>query len=241
MRPDKGKPYYSAYDKRYRAVYAQGADHYLYLPEHEAIKETIKEFVNKFALNNKRVVELGCGEGFGGLELAKLGCIYQGYDIAPAAIEKARVLMLPYPNAQVTVFDVVQEALPQATFDAGVDVACRHMLVTDVDRYKYLRNVFTCLKQGSPMLFAHEILCDVEYQGEVNSYEQWLTISGDDVDTPIARTAIKNGEVISVSIPLIAARARTVEGYQDELKKHGFMILELTKHQKMVNIWVSKP
>jgi SAM-dependent methyltransferase len=241
MRPDKGKPYYTAYDKRYRAVYEQGADHWLFLPDYETIKTTVYDFVSRFGLKGRNVVDLGCGEGLSGFEFAKLGCIYQGFDIAPAAIDKARVLLSFFQNAQVTVLDVVKEELPRATFDAGIDVACLHMLVTDADRHKYLTNVFNCLIAGAPMIFAHQRLENTEYDGHVKNYRQWLKISGDNVDTPQERTAIKDGQVIPVRIPLIASRPRSEEGYRNELENHGFDILQLTKTKNTVNILVIKP
>jgi len=241
MRPDKGKPYYTAYDKRYRAVYEQGADHWLFLPDYETIKITIYDFVSRFGLKGRKIVDLGCGEGLGGLEFAKLGCIYQGFDISPAAIDKSRVLLSSYQNAQVAVFDVVREELPRATFDAGIDIGCLHMLVTDADRHKYLTNVFNCLIAGAPMLFAHQRLENTEYDGQVKNYRQWLNISGDDVDNPQERPAVKDGQIIPVRIPLIASRPRTEDGYRNELENHSFEIQELTRIRNTVNILVIKP
>ena len=241
MRPDKGKPYYTAYDKRYRAVYEQGADHWLFLPDYETIKTTIHDFVFRFGLKGRKIVDLGCGEGLGGLEFAKLGCIYQGFDISPAAIDKSRVLLSSYQNAQVAVFDVVREELPRATFDAGIDIGCLHMLVTDADRHKYLTNVFNCLIAGAPMLFAHQRLENTEYDGQVKNYRQWLKISGDDVDNPQERPAVKDGQIIPVRIPLIASRPRTEDGYRNELENHSFEIQELTRIRNTVNILVIKP
>jgi len=238
MRPDKDKPYYTAYDKRYRAVYDQGADHYLYLPEYEDAKIVIKEFVHRFALNNKNVVEFGYGEGLGGLEFAKLGCRYQGYDISPAAIENAKSTLADYKNVYVAVFDIVKESVQTSTYDAGIDIACLHMLVVNGDRTKYLQNAFSSLKPGAAMLFAHEQLVDTEYMGEVKDYEQWSKITGSDYDTPEQRTAVKNGKVIPIWIPRIAARPRTESSYRNELKQIGFKVLEFTKLEYMANILV---
>ncbi len=241
MRPDKGKHYYTAYDKRYRAVFEQGADHWLFLPDYETIKITIHDFVSRFGLKGKKIIDFGCGEGLGGFEFAKLGCIYKGFDVAPAAINKARALLSSYQNAQVEVFDVVREEIPKTTSDAGIDIACLHMLVTDVDRHKYLTNVSNCLITGAPMLFAHQRLENTEYNGQVKNYTQWLKISGNDVDTPRERTAVKAGQVILVKIPLIASRPRTENGYRNELENHGFEIQELTRIRNTVNILVIKP
>lgn len=243
MRPDKDKPYYTAYDKRYRSVYQQGADRYAFLPIEEEIQEIVRTYIEQFELAGKQVVEFGCGEGWAGLEFAKLGCIYQGYDIAPAALEKATALLSEYENAKICLHDVVLGDFPNEAFDAGIDIACLHMLITDVDRNKYLRNVYKCLKPGAAMHFVNERCRDDIYDGKVTSYEQWLQLTGEDVDTPQKRVALKDGEEFTVMIPRIAARPRSEGGYREELTEAGFEVIKLEPVERWgnANILARKP
>lgn len=244
MRPDEGKPYYTAYDKRYRSVYQQGADNYIFLPAAEEIREIVIKYIEQFELAGKKVVEFGCGEGWAGLEFARLGCIYYGYDIVPSALEKATGLLSEYANATTHLCDVVLEDFPDETFDAGIDIACLHMLITDVDRKKYLGNVYKCLKQQAPMYFIHEGCRDDIYDGEITSYEQWLELTGEDVDTPEKRReALKDGEQITVMIPRIAARPRPEKSYSEELTAAGFKIIRFETNDKWgnCNFLVRKP
>jgi len=243
MRPDKGKPCYTAYEKRYRSVYTQGADRYAFLPIAEEIQEIVRRYIEQFELAGKKVVEFGCGEGWAGLEFAKLGCIYQGYDIAPSALEKASILLSEYLNAKISLHDAVLGEFPKEAFDAGIDIACLHMLITDADRKKYLRNVYECLKSRAPMYFVFERCSDDIYDGEVTSYEQWLELVGEDVDTPQKREALKDGEEVTVMIPCIAARPRSERRYIEELIAAGFEIirLEMANQWGNVNFLVRKP
>ena len=243
MRPDKGKPYYTAYDKRFRSVYEQGADRYTFLPEEEELRGIVRKYIEQFELAGKKVVEFGCGEGWAGLEFAKLGCTYQGYDIAPSALEKATALLSEYANAKTCPYDVVLEDFPKAVFDAGIDIACLHMLVTDDDRKKYLRNVYKCLKPGAAMYFVNERCRDDIYGGEVTSYEQWLELASEDVDTPREAPALKDEKEFTVMIPCIAARPRSERAYREELTKAGFEILKLETVERWgnVNILTRKP
>ncbi len=242
MRPDKGRPYYTAYEKRYRSVYEQGADRYAFLPMEEEIQEILGHYIERFGLVGKRVVEFGCGEGWAGHVLARFGCVYQGYDIAPSALEKATALLSGYAHARVRRQDVVLGNFPLDAFDAGVDVACLHMLVTDADRKKYLGNVYGCLRPGAPMYFVHLRHGDDSYEGEVECYEQWLQISGEDVDTPREMPAMRDGRGFAVMIPRIAARPRSESGYREELTKAGFEVIKFETTEKWgnVNILVRK-
>ena len=84
------EPYYMAYEKRYRAVFEAGADSWGHASCDPILRETLTKWVNENNLSGKKVVEFACGEGACGAILAELGCIYQGYDIAPTAVKKAR-------------------------------------------------------------------------------------------------------------------------------------------------------
>lgn len=241
MRPDEGKPYYTAYDKRYRSAYEQGADYWGYRPEREAQISQVKKFVSRYNLYGRTVAEFGCGEGGVGVELARLGCKYQGFDIAPSALEKAKTDLRNYPDANVFLSDIVNTPLGVECFDAGIDMSCLHMLVVDNDRRKYLSNVFASLKRDSYMLFHGESFRENAYRGVVESYEQWLDITGVDVDTPQMRNAIKGDGEIQVMIPLIVARPRNKEDYVLEMESAGFKVIEFTHSETWAKIIVHKP
>lgn len=241
MRPDKGKPYYTAYEKRYRSAYEQGADYWGYVPEKEAQASEVKEFVSRYDLLGKTIAEFGCGEGGVGVELARLGCKYQGFDIAPSAIDKARTDLNTYPDANVFVWDIVNTHFNIECFDAGVDMSCLHMLVVDNDRKNYLSNAFASLKHSAYMLFCGESFRENAYRGDVNSYDQWLEITGVDVDTPQLRTAIKGDGEIQVMMPLIVARPRNEQDYISEMESVGFKVIEFTYSETWAKIIVYKP
>jgi len=237
MRPDKGKLYYTAYEKRYRSAYEQGADSWISPPEEKEIREKVANYIERFGLIGRRVVEFGCGEGVAGLLFAKSGYIYQGYDISPAAIKKATVLLSEYTHAEIRLYDVVLGEFPEEAFDAGIDIQCIHMLITDADRREYLRNVYKCLKSEAMMYFIHERYRDDIYDGEVTSYEQWLELTGEDVDTPQKMVAVKDGKEFPVMMPLIASRPRTERGYREELTEAGFEIIDFERSEKRGLVW----
>jgi SAM-dependent methyltransferase len=242
MRPDAGKPYYTAYDERYQAAYQQGADHWGHLQLEKEVNSLISGYVNRFKLAGKRVVEFGCGDGWIGKLFAGLGCIYEGYDISPVAVEKAKVNLGDCLNAQALVKDVVLDELPSNVFDAGVEVQFIHILITDKDRKKYLQNVYRCLKPGSLFYLIHDIYRDDAYEGVIDSYEQWLKLTSYDVETPQLRTAYKKGAEIPVFVPLIAARARTERDYRKEMEEAGLEVLEfmVVEDRMAANILVRK-
>ena len=214
--------YYLAYEKRYRAVYEAGISRWGHSPEDAILYETLKDWVEKNGLQGKKVVEFAMGEGACGIILSELGCIYNGFDIAPSAVKKAKEALAPYPNASASVLDMVKEKAKGGPFDAALDCMGFHMLITDDDRNAYLKNVADILKEGAPMLFFRESYRKDAYEGEVFTFEDWKRISGEDYATPMKRTS-KEG--IVCEIPLVAARARTESGYREDLGKSGFSVL----------------
>ena len=99
--------YYEAYEKRYQAVREVGDYVWGHTPDDNELIALLGEWTQKHSLTGKKVVEFACGEGAGGVVLSRLGCMYQGYDIAPSAIEKTRALLYlrnfcaPAPTASI--------------------------------------------------------------------------------------------------------------------------------------------
>jgi len=240
MNPDENQPYYFSYEKRYRSAYEQGADHYGLPAGEEEIRNFVRKYVSRFALAGKKVVEFGCGEGIAGLEFARLDCIYEGYDLAPSAIEKAKAMLAKYPNAKVSVCDLVAGELPGKDFDAGIDISCLHMLVTDPDRSKYLANLSRCLKSQATAYFVRAGYRENAHEGAVTTYEQWLEIYREDIHEPKPRMAQKNGKEIQIMLPLIPYRPRTEKAYRAELNLAGFEVVEFEKSEGWANILVRR-
>ncbi len=231
MRPRKGQPYYTAYEERYRAIYGQGITHWSAFPaELDAVAADVNAFLVDFSLTPEatpRIVEFGCGEGFVGVWLAERGFDYTGLDIAPSALEKARARLARFgAKARVRQADLTDlKDLSADFFDAAVDVSTLHMLVVDRDRSAYLKEAFRLLKPGAPVLFCHEAFRAGAADEPVTGYEQWLRLSGTDVDTPVEREAWEDGRPVRIRLPLIAARGRSEEQYHREVEVAGFSYL----------------
>jgi hypothetical protein len=222
------QPYYLAYEKRYRAVFEAGAERWGHSPDDQELYNALKEWVTANHLTGKSIIEFACGEGAGGIILSELGCNYHGVDIAPSAVLKAKENLKNYPNARIDILDMVKETAGE-NYDAALDCMGFHMLVTDQDRTSYLKNAFLSLKPGSPMLFYRESYINGNHKEEtvksaVNSYEEWLNITGSDYETPLPRRVDTGDGDIEVMVPLVPARANDRDGYISELQSAGFSV-----------------
>ena len=220
------EPYYKAYEKRFQAVFSAGAERWGHSPDDEVLYNTLKSWVEDNNLQGKRIIEYACGEGACGVILSELGCVYHGVDISPSAVEKSKKLLENYPNATVEVLDMVKESVKDK-FDASLDCMGLHMLVTDNDRYSYLKNAYNSLKENAPMLFFRESYRKVgTHRGVVNSLEQWEQVTGEDYNTPQLRRVRNsdNNGIVEVFLPLLPARAKDKEQYIEEFEKSGFSI-----------------
>lgn len=220
------KPYYFAYEDRYRAVYAAGLEHWGHSPEDRILYETLKKWVDDHRLQGKRIVEFACGEGACGVILSSLGCIYHGVDISDSALQKAAERLQDIPNTELSLLDMVRERVPDAPYDAALDCMGLHMLITDHHREAYLKNAYASLSQGAPMLFFRESYREHAYCGSVSSLEEWERITGEDYHTPQRRSG-KDGTICE--IPLLPARAKNKQGYLEEMQNAGFTVTAFTE------------
>lgn len=219
------EPYYLAYEQRYRRVYEAGGERWGHDTEDPVLAQALANWVRDNGLEGKMVIEYACGEGAAGVILSRLGCRYHGVDIAPSAVERAAEALRPFPQAQVSLLDMVKQA-PQGAYDAALDCMGYHMLVTDPDRAAYLNNAASALKRGAPMLFFRESYREPEPQaGPVDTYARWLELTGEDYQTlQLRHTIQRDGREAPVWIPPVPARARSRAGYLREMRAAGFEV-----------------
>jgi hypothetical protein len=121
------------------------------------------------------------------------------------------------------------------------------MLVTDLDRYNYLKNVYNSLNSGSPALFFRESYRSDAYEGKVDNFEEWKVISNCNYNEPERRTAKCGDKDVEVFIPLVPARAKNKNGYISEFQNAGFVVDKFFKmdlnheYSFSASIFVHKP
>lgn len=122
------RPYYEAYDDRYRQVHGEKLRWFMEAPS-PIVAEVLAELgVPKSA----KLLELGCGEGRDSVFLLNRGYDLLATDISPEAISYCRKEN-PQFAAHFQVLDCVRGVL-DARFDFIYAVAVVHMLVLDADR-----------------------------------------------------------------------------------------------------------
>jgi SAM-dependent methyltransferase len=223
-----GEQYYAAYEQRYQAVYAQGVRHWTAFPsELEEIRSDVSPFLSGTGLpSNSRLIEFGCGEGYVGELVVAHGFRYTGMDLAESALDRARE-RLPDDGDVATVIhgDITNlSGIRSASFDAGVDVGCLHMLLIDSDRRRYLNEAHRILVKGAPMLIKDALSTDPRCDEPVGTVDTWLDRFAIDVVTKERREAWSDDGSVAVDLSLLPARPRTLDGYREELTSAGFTV-----------------
>jgi 2-polyprenyl-3-methyl-5-hydroxy-6-metoxy-1,4-benzoquinol methylase len=239
------KPYYHAYEERYKTVFTAGIPCWGHDADDKVLNEVLSTWVSENNLAGKRIIEYACGEGGTGVILSRLGLVYYGVDIAPSAVQKATEALESYPNATVKQLDMVNERVNEQ-FSAAIDVMGLHMLVTDDDRAKYLSNMAASLKTNAPALFFRESYRVDFPTYKINTIDEWVQITGEDYTTPQLRNTFVNGVKHIVNIPLVPARAKNKADYINEMEAVGFTVDKLIENESSeaiiysVSIYVHK-
>ena len=131
------RKYYEAYEDRYRQIHGQGLQ-WFYDDPTPVVLETAEEFGIG---PDRKVLELGCGEGRDAWPLLSRGYNLLATDVSPAAIAFAREKW-PGFSENFAVLDCIAGEIAEK-FDYIYAVAVVHMLVEDSDRdcfYGFIRN-----------------------------------------------------------------------------------------------------
>jgi len=98
----------------------------------------------------RRVVDVGCGEGYGPAMLAERAVQVLGVDIAPEVVEHASGAYAA-PNLSFEIMDVGSLELPAGSFDMAVSLQVVEHLV---DESSYFREIVRVLEPGGTAIFS---------------------------------------------------------------------------------------
>ncbi|MCL2776314.1 MAG: hypothetical protein FWD71_23675 [Oscillospiraceae bacterium] len=97
------------------------------------------------------------------------------------------------------------------------------------------------------MFFFRELYSESANDNHINSFDEWLSVTKNDYNTPQQMFLNQDGRDIEIQMPYVPGRSRTKVGYMREMSEIGFMvdsIIEMDPSRKTpdsVSIYVHKP
>ncbi|MEW6558395.1 MAG: class I SAM-dependent methyltransferase [Elusimicrobiota bacterium] len=222
------RKYYSAYEDRYRRVYAQGVEYWTNDPiEIKDMIDKLNRFLECYKLLPKdtKIIEFGCGEGHLAQYLVETGYKYLGVDLSPSAIKKAKERIGNInANKYFLLGDITHlDGIPDESYDVGIDNQCLQMLIVDDDRRNYLSEIARILvKRGKA--YYHEIYQEDVFEGEIKTFDEYIKKFNLDLETLEDREIFTKGQYQKIKLPPVPARFNNEIGYRKELVNAGFMI-----------------
>jgi SAM-dependent methyltransferase len=147
--------YYLGYEKRYAEVYNRGGTTWEATTPNQSLLNILSG--NPGFFSDKKVIDLGCGEGRDSLYLSSLGIDIVGVDISHSALNKARELArMDNIKAKFVETNVLYlNDIPDNYFDTAINMGCLHMIVNEEERISHLKNVYRILKPGGIFIIDH--------------------------------------------------------------------------------------
>lgn len=147
--------YYLGYEKRYAEVYQNGGTTWEATTPNQSLLNVLSQSPELFA--NKKVIDLGCGEGRDSIYLSAAGTDVVGVDISVSALNKARKLARKNNvKAKFVETNVLYlNGIPDEYFDTAINMGCLHMIVNSEERMSHLKNVHRILKCGGVFIIDH--------------------------------------------------------------------------------------
>jgi len=207
--------YYKMYEDRYQRVY----DHGLEVWGKNVISSELDIFVEKANINkNMSGIDIGCGEGVNTIYLAKKGLKITGVDFSKTGLDTARKLAKK-ENVEIDFIQddaLVLSNFKDDSFDFGICSGCLHMLVTQSDRNKLLKQIKRVLKaDGIFFLLNRGDGAKDEYPDVENIYEdrEWIWVD-------------KDGKRLdAIKLPHLPSWPRSWENHLKEIDHGGFEVV----------------
>lgn len=149
------EPYYLGYEKRYAKVYEEGGTSWEAPTPNKSLMRLLTNKPN--LLTNKKIIDLGCGEGRDTIFLTRQGFDVTGVDISLTALKKARKLALQaHLQPQFLAMNVLYlNGLSDETFDIAFNMGCLHMITNPEERRSHIQNVNRILKKDGLFIIDH--------------------------------------------------------------------------------------
>lgn len=133
--------YYEAYDARYKQVHDKGLAW-----STNTNTEIVEKIINKYHLEKRKILEIGCGEGRDARYLLNNNYSVLATDISQEAINYCIMNDIAH-KSNYKVLDVLSDN-SKNKYGFIYSVACLHMLVLDEDRNKYYRYIYNHLEDN---------------------------------------------------------------------------------------------
>ena len=201
------RPYYEAYDDRYRQIHSQNLQ-WFYEDPTPAVQETI----DAFGVDRKSaILELGCGEGRDAYPLLRQGYDLLATDISPAAICFAKNRWPEHADNFAVLDCVCGEHTRKYNFIYAVAVV--HMLVEDVHRDAFYSFIRTHLLPGGIAL-----ICTM---GDGKTERQTDIRTAFDLQSRIHEQSGQKVQIASTSCRIVS-----FETLHEELNRNGLTIMK---------------
>ena len=140
------KKYYHAYDDRYKTIHKNG-----YSWSSDKATPIVLQTIQKYIIdNNKKILELGCGEGRDSIHLLELGYKLTATDVSEEAISYCRN---KYPKFKDNFHELdFIEDVHAFSYDFIYAIAVLHMLVLDEDRKAFYKFIYNHLNENGVAL-----------------------------------------------------------------------------------------
>jgi ubiquinone/menaquinone biosynthesis C-methylase UbiE len=240
----EGREYYQLYDDLYKDLSRTGGS-----AERESVLEQARRLVQDDfdrVLSDGRVpqppatlIDIGCGEGYNAIAMAKRGYRVTGVDISPTIIASATNLARKEGlDIDFRAGDALRlEGIDDASFDLATDMGCLHMLVRAEHRRRYLATVMRILRPGAVFfLFQRVSPSDVQLEDEELEILRSVTLVQ-------KRFVANNGQALAVRG--CGFRNASLRQYHQELESAGFQVLtdhhDGGAHQLFAMVLARKP
>ena len=204
------RKYYEAYDDRYRQVHRENL-HWFDGHPSRIVLETLEKFP---VAKQRRILEVGCGEGRDARFLLEKGYNVLATDVAPSAIDCCRKQDAAHRDAYA-VLDCLNCSMDEK-FDFIYGVAVVHMLVPQEDR-----DGFFCFFRDHLADKGIGLICSMgDGSEEMESDISGAFFTGE-------RLHRATGRVLKIANT--SCRVVTVDKLRHEIEDNGLVILEMGK------------